>query len=258
VLPYGRALVTGASSGIGEAFARRLAAEGADLVVVARRRERLEQLAAELESRTPTKVEVIAADLTDPDGLAAVEHRLSVGDIDLLVNNAGFGTTVEFAEADPGRMQSEMALDVVAVVRLTHAALQPMKAAGHGAVINVSSIVGFLPIPYMAVYSGAKAFVTAFSESLAEELRGTNVTLQVLCPGLTRTEFQDVAHVGRTNLLPSFAWQTPEDVVAQSLGALESPRVVVVPGLHNRLAALALQLLPSWPVRRITGIVQRL
>lgn len=252
-----RALVTGASSGIGEVFARRLAAAGADLVLVARRLERLHALAQEL-GGPHTKVEVLLADLTDDDGLAAVEQRLAAMErpVDLLVNSAGFGTTGYFAELPVEREVAMIGLNVVALVRLTHAGLVAMADRGKGAIVNVSSMAGFQALPRTATYAATKAFVTNFTEALAEEARGSGVHLQALCPGFTRTEFHttNAFDAGR---LPGLAWQSAEKVVDASLAALKRNRVVVVPGALNRVAATASWLAPRSVVRRLASTVVR-
>lgn len=249
-MSYSKALVTGASSGIGEAFARRLAADGTALVAVARREDRLRAL--------PGEVEVLVADLGTEEGVTAVEQRLAAGDVDLLVNNAGFGTTGLLAEIPAERVAQEIAVDVTALARLTRAALPVLLERGTGAILNVSSVVGFAPTPKMATYSGAKAFVTAFTESVAQEVRGTGVTVAVLCPGLTRTEFQDVANETSAANLPAFVWQSAEDVVAEALAGLAAGKVVIVPGLHNKAAVAALGVTPHGLLRRGAGLVQRL
>jgi hypothetical protein len=174
--PRRRALVTGASAGIGTAFAERLARDGYDLLLVARRRERLEELAKQLRESHRVEVEVLVADLVDAGDLLTVEQRVAARPgLDLLVNNAGFGTAGAFLESDPDREEQEILLNNVALVRLTRAALPRMAERGRGAVVNVSSMAGFLPAPYNATYGATKAFVTSFSEALAEELRGTGV-----------------------------------------------------------------------------------
>lgn len=245
-----RALVTGASSGIGEAFARRLAAEGTAIVAVARRQDRLEQL--------PGDVEVLVADLTDPEDLGRVATRLAQGDIDLLVNNAGFGSTGSLAVIPEERVAAEVALDVTAVVRLTRAALPAMLERGSGAVLNVSSIVGFFPTPRMATYAGAKAFVTAFTQSVAEEVTGTGVRVAVLAPGLTRTEFEAVAHESQPRSMPAVFWQSADDVAAAGIAGLGSGKVVIVPGLHNKLVASTIGFVPRGVLRRVVGLAQRM
>ena len=245
-----RALVTGASSGIGAAFARRLAGQGASVVAVARREERLRDL--------PGDVEVLAADLTDPDGVAAVEHRIGKGDIDLLVNNAGFTSMGPVVDIAAGKVADEVALLVVAVTRLTRAALPPMLERGRGGILNVSSVVGFYPSAQMATYAGAKAFVNSFTESVAEEVRGSGVQVAVLCPGLTRTEFHGVAGMGELRNLPSFAWMDADAVASAGLDGLARGRTVIVPGAVNKALVATLKVTPRSFTRRAVGIVQRL
>lgn len=251
-----RAMITGASAGIGLTFAERLAADGYDLVLVARRRERLEALAKRLGESHGTEVEVLVADLTEPGELLGIEQRVGAApELDLLVNNAGFGTSGVFRDLDPDGEEREVRLNCLALLRLTRAALPPMVARGRGAVINVSSMAGFLPSPYNATYGATKAFVNSFTEALAEELRGTGVAVQALCPGFTRTEFQDVAAVD-TSVIPEFAWMEPEPVVDASLAALEARDVLCVPGLGNRLASWTARRLPRRLVTRLMGATQ--
>ncbi len=252
--PSRRALVTGASAGIGAAFADRLARDGYDLVLVARRRERLEELAKGLRESHRVEVEVLVADLVDAGDLLAVEQRITTPPgLDLLVNNAGFGTNGPFQDSDPDREEHEILLNVLALVRLTRAALPRMVARGSGAVVNVSSMAGFVPAPYNATYGATKSFVNSFTEALAEELRGTGVRVQALCPGFTRTEFQEVADVD-VSAIPDVAWMEPEPVVDASLEALESGDVVCVPGLGNRAASLLARNLPRALVTRMMGL----
>jgi len=250
-----RALVTGASAGIGAAFAERLARDGYDLVLVARRRERLEALARRLSEEHGVQVGVLVADLVDADALLTVEQQVQAPPgLDLLVNNAGFGTAGPFQECDPDREEREILLNDVALVRLTRAALPRMVERGSGAVINVSSMAGFVPSPYNATYAATKAFVNSFTEALAEELRGTGVRVQALCPGFTRTEFQEVAEVD-TSSIPSIAWMEPGSVVDASLKSLASGDVVCVPGLANRATSLVARSLPHALVARVMGAV---
>ncbi len=230
-----RALVTGASSGIGRAFAERLAADDWDLVVVARRAEALHALADRLRGRHGVEVAVLPADLADSAALARVEDVVRTDRrLELLVNNAGFGTEGAFHELDVARETELVRVNVEAVLRLTHAALGPMVRRGRGAVINVSSGLAFLPAPFFASYGASKAFVTSFTEAIAEELAGTGVRVQALCPGLTRTEFQQVSGTD-TARLPGFLWQEADEVAAASLEGLRRGTLVVVPGLKNRL-----------------------
>jgi short-subunit dehydrogenase len=250
-----RAVVTGASTGLGAAFATALAREGYDLVIVARSRDRLEALAEHLHQRYASTVEVCVADLTHPAELSMVEKRVAEdAGLTLLVNNAGFGTTGRFATLDPGREEEEIRLNIVALSRLTRAALPAMIARRHGGIINVSSIAAFLPGPYDATYGATKAFVNSFTEALHEELRGTGVRVQTLCPGFTRTEFQQRAGVDTTRV-PSFVWMTAEFVVEASLAALQRGTVVCVPGLGYKLLTTLVCLAPRALVRRVAGFL---
>lgn len=246
------ALVTGASSGIGRAFAVRLAADGHDLVIVARDVERLKELAEEV----PTDVEVFPADLTDPVALSEVESRASLRDrpIDLLVNNAGFGTTGKFAELPIEGEEKEIRLNIVALVRLTRAALPEMIERGRGGIINVASVAGFQPTSGTSTYGATKAFVINFTEALHEEVRGTGVKIQVLCPGFTRTEFQARASYDAARV-PGVAWMSPEAVVDASVRALARGKAICIPGAVNQIAAAAGRLAPRGVVRRISKIV---
>ena len=232
-----RALVTGASSGIGRAFARRLARDGADLILVARRKERLDELARELE-RDGARAEVIVADLATRQGLAAIESRAASGDLTMLVNNAGFQTYMPFVELDPDRAETQIRVHVTAIVRLTRAALPAMLARRSGAVINVSSMLAFSAgmdqpfLPKRATYAATKAFVNAFTEILSGELAGTGVKVQALCPGVVRTEFHDVD--GKPVLRPNVPVMEPDDVVEASLAGLALGDVVCSPALADR------------------------
>ncbi len=246
------ALITGASSGIGEAMARRLATDGVQVIAVARREDRLCALSAEMPSGT---IEVLPVDLVVKDDLARVADRAR--EVDLLVNNVGFGTSGRFTDADPERVQREIELNVLAVVALTRAALDGMVARDRGWICNVSSVVGFQPAPNLTVYAATKAFVTSFTEGLHEELRGTGVSATVLCPGLTRTEFQSVSNPsGRTRTTPDFAWMTADAVAAIGLADTAAGRAVSVPGLPNKALVTATSILPRALVRRLAGIVQ--
>ena len=248
------ALITGASSGIGKAFAEHLAADGYDLVLVARDTERLKALAAELQGARGIDVEILPADLMDPVQRAAVEERLSRADggrtINLLVNNAGFGTGGTFHELPIGPEVGQIELNVVALVRLTHAALAVMVPRRSGSIINVASLGGFQPSPQVATYSATKAFVLSFTEAIHEELRGTGVKAMVLCPGFTRTEFQERAGL-HASALPNVVWQSAEQVVATALRDLRRGRAVSVPGVINKAAASFTHLLPRIAVRKM-------
>lgn len=240
------ACVTGATAGIGRAFAELLAERGFALVLVARDAARLEELALQLGG--PTRVEVLAADLATDEGCAVVSARLAAAEdpIDLLVNNAGFSVNQPFV--DGSLADEEHMLDVLvrAVLRLTHAVLPGMVERGHGRVVNVSSVAGWLPV---GTYSAAKAWVTAFSESVAGELSGTGVTVTALCPGFTRTEFHERAGM-RVTAIPDWAWLDARAVAEEGLRDARAGRVISVPSLRYHALALAAQHTPRPMVRR--------
>jgi hypothetical protein len=253
--PFTSALVTGASSGIGEAMAELLAEADIPTVVVARRRDRLEELAA----RFP-HVEVLAADLTTAAGLRRVVDRASSTSrpVDLVVNNAGFGTSGEFYSLDADRLDREVQLNVVALTRLSRAALGAMVPRGRGYLLNVSSVVSFQPAPKLAVYAATKAYVTSLTESLHEEVRGTGVHVTALCPGLTRTEFQSVsssdAYAGQ---YPSFVWMEPREVAKAGLDDVARGRALCVPGVLYKGLVGASGITPRTIARRLSSLVQR-
>lgn len=252
-----RAVVTGASSGIGQAFAERLARDQYDLVVAARRGDLLRKLGRKLRRLYGVDVELLALDLSQRAGLHALEQRIAEEDrLELLVNNAAFGTTGEFAALDIDREEAEIQLNSVSVVRLTHAALRRMIPRKAGAIINVSSFGGFQPMPYTATYGASKAFVNSFTEALSEELRGTGVRIQLLCPGFTRTEFQKRAGMD-TSMLPEFTLLTPEAVVEESLAALQAGTLICVPGRYYRALFAATNALPRNMLRRLTASLAR-
>jgi short-subunit dehydrogenase len=246
------ALVTGASAGIGAAFARALAADGHDLVLVARRAEALEALARELGDRHPCRAEVVPMDLAAEGAASRLATEVAARGmaVDLLINNAGFGLYGPFAEADPARVAQMLALNVVALTALTQAFLAPMRARGRGAIINVASVAGFQGVPGFSAYAASKAYVIAFSEGLAEEVRPDGIRVQALCPGTTATEFFDVAGMpegGRSRFM------SPEAVVEASLRGQARGRVIVVPGRENQLAAHGGRLLPRGLLTRLAG-----
>jgi hypothetical protein len=252
-----RAWVTGASAGIGAAFAARLARDGYDVALVARSAERLQDLAETLRERHGVAADVVPADLTDAADLEHVAERVAHDTaLDLLVNNAGFGTIGRFATLDPAREEDEIRLNVLALVRLSRAALPGLLGRGHGGLINVSSMAAFQPAPFNATYGATKAFVNSFTESLSEEVRGSGVQVQALCPGFTRTEFQERAGID-TEGLPAFAWMSAEAVVDASLTAFGRGEVVCVPGLGNRVMTAAARTLPRAALRRLMGVAAR-
>jgi short-subunit dehydrogenase len=226
------ALVTGASSGIGAVFARRLARDGYDLILVARRRERLDGLARELGG-----AEVLAADLTRDEDLCRVEHRIAAADrLGILVNNAGFGTMGLFHAATAESQEQMHRLHVMATLRLTHAALGGMVERDSGAVINVASVAGFAVTPGSVSYCATKTWMITFTEGISLELKlnGSRVQVQALCPGFTLSEFHDVAHVDRRRI-PGWLWMKAEDVVDASIEGLAQGKLIVIPGTVYQL-----------------------
>jgi short-subunit dehydrogenase len=234
-----RALVTGASSGIGAAFAERLARDKYELIIVARRIGRLEALAKLLKEKYQASVEILAADLSDPDQLKVVEQRISHDSaIEMLINNAGFGGYQPFINLDPNKADELIRVQVTAVTRLTRAVLPQMVNRGKGAIINVSSRFAFSgsvsapSLPKRAVYAGTKAYITTFTQILSSELAGTGVKVQALCPGVVRTEFHERMGMELSRIPVSMVMK-PEDVVQASISGLQLGEVVCIPALKE-------------------------
>jgi hypothetical protein len=254
-LPFTSALVTGASSGIGEAFVHLLGRAGVPQTIVARRAERLQALADQYDG-----IEVLTADLTTAKGLAAVASRIesTTAPVDLVINNAGFGTSGLFIELDPDRLQREVSLNVAALTRLSRAALGAMVPRGRGYLLNVSSVASFQPAPKLAVYAATKAYVTSLTESLHEEVRGTGVKVTALCPGLTRTEFQEVSNTDHyAGEFPEFMWMEAADVAAAALSDVAKGRALSVPGALYKGIGWTTSIAPRSLLRRVSGLVQR-
>ncbi|MEK3789973.1 SDR family NAD(P)-dependent oxidoreductase [Paenibacillus sp. FSL K6-1230] len=246
------ALITGASSGIGQSFANELASRGNNLVLVARSSAKLQELAKKLQRQYRVKTEVIIADLSLAEAPKQVyeECRKQGIEVDLLVNNAGFATHGLFEQVEALRQQEEIMLNVLAVMNMSHLFLPSMLRKGSGAVINVSSTAAFQPDPYMAVYGATKSFVLSFTEALHEENRQRGVKFLALCPGATETAFFDVvnaeeASVGRRD--------TPEHVVQVAMNALESGKSYAVPGGQNYMVAQLSRFLPRRSILSIVG-----
>src|SRR3954451_16362649 len=245
------AMITGPTSGLGAGFARRYAIDGYDLVLVARDADRLECLAAELHDEAGAGVEVLVADLAAEADRAKVADRLSAGGR-VLVHNAGFGTSGEFWTADFAMLQSQLDVNVTAVMQLTHAALPPMLAANEGTVINVASVAGLLP-GRGSTYSASKAWVIAFSEGLANGLGGTGVGVHALCPGFVHTEFHERAGIEMSGT-PSFLWLEVEDVVRETMADVAKGKVVIVPGLQYKALTTGGRAVPRNLLRAMTKV----
>ena len=248
----GTALVTGATAGIGHAFAVQLASRGHDLVIVARDEVRLEEVATELRTSYDVEVEVLAADLTDRGALATVEQRLADRGrpVELLVNNAGFGMKGRFLTNPVDAETAMLDVLVTAVLRLSHAALGAMTERGHGGIINVSSVAAFLP---RGSYSAAKAWVNSFSEWAAAEYRPLGVTVMSLCPGFTRTEFHERMDVSRDSA-PSFLWLDVDDLVATALDDFDKGRVYSIPSARYKAITAVTRLVPNRVLQRFQSV----
>lgn len=253
-----RALVTGASAGIGRAIATEFAARGVDLVVVARDESRLKELGDELSSGHGVDVEVLPADLTLPGDRSRVEQRVAdLPTVDCLVNNAGLGTYGDLAGSTADAEQRQVEVNVTALLRLTTVAAQTFQARRHGAILNVSSVAGFQPNPHHATYGATKAFVTSLTEAAHEELAPFGVHVTALCPGYTRTEFHERAEWDAEGM-PGFIWSQATDVARAGVDGVLANRAIVVPGAHWKGLAAISQVSPSVMGRKIAGQFARM
>ncbi|GAC1622475.1 MAG: SDR family oxidoreductase [Nevskia sp.] len=251
---YKTALITGASSGIGAAFASALAAQGVDLVLVARSEDRLRTLAGRLTREYGRNVQVIPMDLSRPGAGAALRKATDALDmaIDLLINNAGFGTVGAFAVQEPAREAEEIALNVGAVVDLAHAYLPGMVERAHGGIVNIASAAAFQPMPYMAVYAATKAFVYSFSDALWAECAGRGVHVMAVCPGPVDTGFfEATGSSGLRKMVPKGSMVTAGQVVEASLAGLAARRRLVVPGGLNKATTAFSALVPRALLTRV-------
>lgn len=235
------AVVTGASGGLGEAYARELASQGSNVVLVARSRDKMERIAEELSTSHGVSTQVLPCNLSDPTERAALVATLDTLDIHTLVNNAGFASLGMLGELERGRISSEVELNVVALTELTHAVVPKMVARGRGAIINVSSMAAFQPIPQMATYAAAKSYVLSFSSALWSELAGTGVRVVCICPGPTETSFFDNA--GNADIMKQR--RRPEQVVATTFAALRAGKPYAVDGTFNKITAQLARFLPT-------------
>ncbi len=253
---YKTALITGASSGIGEVFAHKLAAEGSDLILVARSEDKLRQLATRITKDHGADVEIITADLglASPGAALAAEVARRGYQVDLLVNNAGFGTVGSFIKQDAAREYSEIALNCAAVVDLAHAFLPGMVERGFGGLINVASAAAFQPLPYMSVYAATKAFVLSFSHGLRGEYRDKGITVTALCPGPVDTPFFEATGSDRLrSTVPKGMMMTSDRVVSDCLKAFKAGKAVCLPGTTTKLMAAAGHLTPRGVLGKITS-----
>jgi short-subunit dehydrogenase len=249
-----RAIVTGASGGLGLEFAKLLASDGVDLVLVARSGDKLEKIAAELRASHGRNVETVVQDLSVADAAARIKERVSACDI--LINNAGFANRGRFDELDASHVREEVMLDVVTLTELTRLYLPGMRANGKGRVMNVASTAGFLPGPYMAVYYASKAYVISFSQAIAEELRGSGVTVTCLCPGATQTGFAERANMNDT-LLFRMAVADSATVAKAGIDAMMAGKDMCVPGIRNKLTALSTKITPRRLLVSVSGRLVR-
>jgi uncharacterized protein len=245
------ALVTGASAGIGKAFAEQLGAAGLDLVLTARRRDRLDELASAITKSSRVNVEVIAADLGDPAAPERIMRELGGRPIDVLINNAGFGISERYAEVPWARHAELVQVMVTAMAHLTHLCLPGMLERRYGRIAQIASIAALAPgAPTNTLYAGSKAFLVRFAESLSAELHGTGVHVSAICPGFTRSEFHDAMGTrSSAEQVPGVAWQTSEEVAREGLAALERGDAVYVTGRFNRWIASVVRHLPQQLVR---------
>jgi len=251
-------LITGASSGIGESLARRVARDGRSVALVARREDRLTALAEDIRSTHAVEAHVFSKDLSAAGSASqlAAEVRAAGLDVDWLVNNAGFGTLGRFDQLPLERELEEIRLNVEALVELTRCFLPAMVERSRGVVINISSVGGYIPSPYMATYTATKAFVIAFSEALVEEMKDTGVRVLCVCPGFTRTEFQTHIDDAVSNRAPDMMWMSANDVADEAVRrALDGG--VLVSGTMNKMATSVLRHLPRGLLARVTGAMLR-
>jgi len=251
----GRALITGASSGFGRDFAQLFSQDFHDVVLIARREERLLDLARYLESRYGNNVTVIGADLRESDAAERIARAVSEMEIDYLINNAGFGVIGDFCVTDLAAEIGMIQLHVVVTTALTKLLLRPMLERARGRILNVASIAAFLPGPYAAVYYATKAYVLSWSEALAEELRGTPVTITTLCPGRTATEFALAASIPDSGLLMRPIPSLP--VARQAYRAMHRGKRLVIPGLTNKAVTYFVRLAPRRFITRVTRAIQQ-
>lgn len=240
------AVITGATSGIGAAYARAFAGMGYDLIITGRRREKIEGFAETIRRQYGRRVDVVLAELSDPADVRTLARMIGDREVDVLVNNAGFGYNSLFQDCDITIMEQLVKVNIEASMSLIRTVLPGMVSRGRGTVINISSEATYIAIPKNSVYAGAKAFVKVFTEGLALDLWGTGVRVQVVCPGLTRTDFHEKMGMERSRQTDHglIKWMQPDDIVAESLRDLNKGKVICIPGRHTRRLIRLLCLLP--------------
>ncbi|ACF13635.1 short-chain dehydrogenase/reductase SDR [Chloroherpeton thalassium ATCC 35110] len=250
-------LITGASSGIGEVFAKEYARRGNDLVLVARSESKLQEIAAALSSERKVTVKVFSQDLSEQGSAERVFDycRANNLQVELLINNAGFGLTGEFVDQPVDRLEQMILLNINTMMKLTHLFLPQMLARKTGGVINVASTAAFQPVPYMSVYAATKAFVLNFSEGLHEELQGSGVKVMALCPGGTETQFFEVANYSRSKLM--IPLEKPEEVVKVAIEGFRSGNSFIISGFANKVLNFFERFLPRELVAKIAGSLFR-
>ena len=234
------ALVTGASSGIGASIAESLARRGHSLTLVARREDRLTDLATQLHQRHGVRAGVVTCDLTDADDRARLQAKVDeLGlEVEILVNNAGFGYAGDFADSERERQVEMVRVNCEAVVDLSGRYLPAMVDRGRGSLINIASTAAFQPMPKSATYAASKSFVLSFSEAVHQELKGTGVTVTAVCPGPVRTEFVDAAGLSNTESAPGFVWMSADDLAEDAVKAADAGKRAVVPGMLNHAGSI--------------------
>jgi short-subunit dehydrogenase len=252
------ALITGASEGIGRSFAEMYAKNGHDLVLVARNQIKLEEFAQALQSKYAVKVEVFAADLIPVDAAQKLFTAITAKeiDIDILVNNAGMMQVEKLSQSDPLQLNNLLQLNIQSLVNMTQQFVQPMLERGHGKIVNVGSIASFMPTPNFAAYGASKAFVLSFTEGIAEEFRGTGVTVTCVCPGMTETKMLSHAD-GLERFIPKFLKADPMELAEQAYKASMKGDVVFLDKIANKLLVQWATHYPRWLVRGVNGLFAR-
>ena len=252
------AVITGASSGIGLEFAKLLAADGYDMLIAARDSNALGVLAKQLAADYKIDVTPLTIDLSLPESPQQLWNKLGKQKVDVFINNAGFGDYVDVVQSDPATLERMIALNITTLTQLSRLAAIAMSKRGSGAILNVASILSFVPSPHNAVYGATKAYVLSFSEALSEELRGTGVSVTALCPGPTRTGFAAAAHMEKSSVMQSSRLPTGKEVATFGYEALKQKKVVAVHGAQTKFVSLvAPRILPRSAIRRIIEKVQR-